>query len=57
MTLRLMRKIHFVFPMALCVLLAACGNKGPLVVPDQKPQTQPAQPATPPAPARDSGKQ
>lgn len=44
--------------LVLCALLAACGNKGPLVMPDQKPQTQPAQPATTPATStQDSGKQ
>ncbi len=42
---------------ALCAALAACGNKGPLVMPDHKPQTQPAQPTTTPAPPQDSGKQ
>lgn len=42
-------------------VLAACGNKGPLVLPDQKPQakpqTQPQQSATPSALSQDSGKQ
>lgn len=57
MTLRTMRKIHFVLLMALCAALAACGNKGPLVMPDQKPHTQAPQPATPPTPPQDSGKQ
>ncbi|HET9190859.1 MAG TPA: lipoprotein, partial [Rudaea sp.] len=36
----------------------ACGNKGPLVMPDQQPQTQPQQPAATPAQStQDSGKQ
>ena len=41
--------------LAFCAALSACGNKGPLVLPDQKPQTQPQQPAATPAPAQDSG--
>jgi predicted small lipoprotein YifL len=32
-------------------LLAACGNKGPLVLPDQAPKKHNRAPATPPAPA------
>ena len=37
-----MRLRLVVFLFALCALLAACGNKGPLVMPDQKP-AQPTQ--------------
>ena len=50
-----MRRLQISLLLALCAILSGCGNKGPLVLPDQKPQTQPAQPATPPVP--DSGKQ
>lgn len=39
------------------IALTACGNKGPLVLPDKTPQTQSQKPATSPAPAQDSGKQ
>jgi predicted small lipoprotein YifL len=42
-----MRLRHAMFFLALCALLAACGNKGPLVQPDQKPAQ----------PTQDSGKQ
>jgi len=52
-----MRLRQITMLMALCAALAACGNKGPLVLPDKSPQTQPAQPATTPTPNRDSGKQ
>ena len=54
-----MRRIHFnIVLLALCAALAGCGNKGPLVLPDQKSQTQPQQPAATPAqPTQDSGKQ
>ncbi|MBU6199422.1 MAG: lipoprotein [Xanthomonadaceae bacterium] len=38
------------------IALTACGNKGPLVLPDKAPQTQPQKPATSPAPAPESGK-
>jgi predicted small lipoprotein YifL len=45
------RLVRFALLLALCAgLLVACGNKGPLVLPDQKP----AQPASP---TQDSGKQ
>jgi predicted small lipoprotein YifL len=52
-----MRRLHISLLLALCAIIAACGNKGPLVMPDQKPQTQPQQPAATPAPAQDPGKQ
>jgi predicted small lipoprotein YifL len=52
-----MRLRQITMLLAFCAALAACGNKGPLVLPDQKPQTQPQQPAATPAPAQDSGKQ
>lgn len=52
-----MRLRPLILLLALCAALAACGNKGPLVLPDQKPQTQPQQPAATPAPPQDSGKQ
>ncbi|MGH8090722.1 MAG: LPS translocon maturation chaperone LptM [Rudaea sp.] len=53
-----MRRTHFIIVLlALCAALAGCGNKGPLVLPDQKPQTQPQQPAATPAPPQDPGKQ
>jgi len=52
-----MRLRQITMLLALCAALAACGNKGPLIMPDQKPQTQPAQPATTPAQSQDSGKQ
>ncbi|MDE1960889.1 MAG: lipoprotein [Xanthomonadaceae bacterium] len=53
-----MRRPYLILLLALCAAIAACGNKGPLVMPDQKPQTQPQQPAATPAqPTRDSGRQ
>jgi len=48
-----MRLPHIILFLGLCAALASCGNKGPLVVPDQKPQ--PTQPEK--SPAQDSGKQ
>ena len=41
------------------LLLAACGQKGPLYLPDQKPAvvTTPAQPAAPASPATDPAAQ
>ena len=41
------------FAAFLLCILAACGNKGPLVMPDAAPADQPASaaPAEPPAPA------
>lgn len=36
------------------IALTACGNKGPLVLPDKTPQPQ--KPVTSPAPAPESGK-
>jgi predicted small lipoprotein YifL len=56
-TRAVMRRIYLTTLLALCATIAACGNKGPLVMPDQKPQTQPQQPAATPAPAQDPGKQ
>jgi predicted small lipoprotein YifL len=47
----IMRRLSVLFWLALCACLASCGNKGPLVRPDQKP-AQPQQPAT-----QDSSKQ
>jgi predicted small lipoprotein YifL len=38
----------------LATLLCACGFKGPLYLPESKPQAQPAKPA--PAPQQDRGK-
>ncbi|MHB8446775.1 MAG: LPS translocon maturation chaperone LptM [Rudaea sp.] len=38
------------------IALTACGNKGPLVLPDKTPQTQPQKPTTPPALAPEPGK-
>lgn len=38
----------------LSCLLAACGNKGPLVLPDKPAAATPATPATQPAPAADA---
>lgn len=52
-----MRLRQITMLLALCAALVACGNKGPLVMPDQKPQTQPQQPASTPVPTQDSGKQ
>ena len=52
-----MRRLHISLLLVLCAMIAACGNKGPLVLPDQKPQTQPQPPAATPAPAQDTGKQ
>ncbi|MBS0570560.1 MAG: lipoprotein [Proteobacteria bacterium] len=52
-----MRRIHFILLLALGAMLSACGNKGPLVLPDQNPQTRPQQPATTPAPSPDSDTQ
>jgi predicted small lipoprotein YifL len=52
-----MRLRQLMLLLALCAALAGCGNKGPLVMPDQKPQTQPQQPAATPAPPQDSGRQ
>jgi predicted small lipoprotein YifL len=53
-----MRRLHISLLLALCAMIAACGNKGPLVMPDQQPQTQPQQPAATPAQStQDSGKQ
>ena len=51
-----MRRLTISLLIALCATLGACGNKGPLVLPDQKPQSQPQQPAATPAPAQESGK-
>ena len=52
-----MRRTPFIIAvLAICAALSACGNKGPLVLPDQKPQTQPQRPAATPAPAQESGK-
>jgi predicted small lipoprotein YifL len=34
-----MRRVHIVLLLALCAAITACGNKGPLVLPDQKPAT------------------
>jgi predicted small lipoprotein YifL len=53
-----MRRLHISLLLALCATLTACGNKGPLVLPDKTPQTQPQQPAATPAQStQDSGKQ
>jgi predicted small lipoprotein YifL len=53
-----MRRLHISLLLALCAMIAACGNKGPLVMPDQQPQTRPQQPAATPAQSpQDSGKQ
>ncbi|MBS0487398.1 MAG: lipoprotein [Proteobacteria bacterium] len=52
-----MRLRQITMLLALCAALAGCGNKGPLVLPDKAPQTQPSQPATTPAQPQDSGKQ
>jgi predicted small lipoprotein YifL len=52
-----MRIFRLAVFLALCATLAGCGNKGPLVVPDQKPQTQPQQPAATPAQPQDSRQQ
>ncbi|RZA21344.1 MAG: sugar transporter [Lysobacteraceae bacterium] len=44
--------------LAVASALSACGNKGPLVMPDDKPAEAPAKPAEQPAavePAADSG--
>jgi predicted small lipoprotein YifL len=46
-----MRILRIVLFSALCTSLASCGNKGSLVLPDQKP-AQPEKSAT-----QDSGKQ
>ncbi|MBS0556228.1 MAG: lipoprotein [Proteobacteria bacterium] len=52
-----MRTSALILLVLACALLAACGSKGPLVLPDKSPQTQPAQPATTPAPAQNSDTQ
>ena len=52
-----MRLRQIVMLLVLCAFLSACGNKGPLVMPDQKPQAQPQQPAATPASPQDSGPQ
>jgi predicted small lipoprotein YifL len=53
-----MRRLHISLLLALCAMIAACGNKGPLVMPDQQPQTRPQQPAATPAQSpQNSGKQ
>jgi predicted small lipoprotein YifL len=42
-----MNKSHaksLLFVLALCLLASACGNKGPLVKPDQKPAEAEAKP-------------
>ena len=52
-----MRRLYASLLLALFATLAGCGTKGPLVMPDKTPQTQPAQPAATPAPPQDSGKQ
>lgn len=49
-----MRLRQIAMLLVLCALLAGCGNKGPLVLPDKSPQ---AQPTTTPAPPQGSGKQ
>lgn len=51
-----MRILCLILLVAFCATLSGCGNKGPLVVPDKTTQTQPSQPATPPAQPQDSGK-
>jgi len=50
-----MRRIHIALFLALCACLAACGNKGPLVLPDKKPAATPAQPEK--SPGQDAAKQ
>lgn len=52
-----MRRLHLIALLALCATLAGCGNKGPLVLPDRKLQTQPQQPAATPTQPQDSGRQ
>jgi predicted small lipoprotein YifL len=50
-----MRLFRLLLITLVCAAVAACGNKGPLVVPDKQPQTQPAQPDATPAVSPDSG--
>jgi predicted small lipoprotein YifL len=50
-----MRLLRIVMFSALCATLTACGNKGPLVLPDKKPSTTPTQPDK--SPSQDSAKQ
>ena len=50
-----MRLFRIVMFSALCATLAACGNKGPLVLPDKKPSTTPVQPEK--SQSQDSAKQ
>jgi len=50
-----MRPSHIFLSLALCACLAACGNKGPLVLPDKKPAATPAQPEK--SPGQDAAKQ
>lgn len=44
-----MARALFFLPLATALLLAGCGNKGKLVLPDQQPQKKPAPAAQQPA--------